>query len=170
MKACLLIVLFSITSLNLFGQTKDAAFVNKYNINKYIARSFRFPEQSTNRGLQTILLLSFRVTKSSQIDSVKLIGNTGGLDSIMLQAFKNVINRKDFIWKAAMKNGNHVDSYIVIPFSILFEIGDQPIEGELLKVEDYQGSYHAIMDYLYSIRNKYQLYPEIIMQHYGSVR
>jgi len=170
MKRYLLLVMVLVVSLNLFGQTKNAAFVNKYSLDKYFARCFRFPEKSTSRGLQTILLLSYRVTQNSHIDSIKLIGNAGGIDSIMLQAFKNVINRKDFIWNAAVKNGHHVESYIIIPFNILFEIGDQPIEGDILKVEDYQGSYHAIMSYLYKMRNKYQLYPEVIMQHYGWVR
>ena len=151
------------------GQSRQAYFVNKkYNLQDYISRNFQFPEKARKQGLQTVLLLTFSLNKNGQKDSVQFAGSTGGIDSVMLDAFKKMVDHPEFKWKPATQNGKSKSCYVAIPINILYEFGDESLEGEFLKVENYQAGYIQIMNLLYKLQLKYQLCKNIILTHIGA--
>jgi len=165
------LTLFSLlfTIIGCLGQSRPAYFVNnKYDLQRYINRNFHFPEKARKRGLETVLLLTFRVNKDGQKDSVQFAGSTGGIDSVMLDTFKKMVYSPSFKWKPAHKDGKPINSYIAIPISILYQFGDEKLEGEFLRVENYQAGFRQIMNLLYKLQNKYQLCTNVVLLHIGA--
>ncbi|MFD1256342.1 energy transducer TonB [Mucilaginibacter terrae] len=169
MKYYLILVLLSSTIISCLGQNQPAYFVNKkYDLQGYIGRSFKFPEKARKQGLQTVLLLTFSVNRNGYKDSVQFAGSTGGIDSLMLDAFKKMVSDPEFKWKPATQNGKPKSCYVAIPISIVYEFSDERLEGEFLQVESYQGGYRQIMNLLYKLQFKYQLCKNIILMHMGA--